>query len=158
MKTSPIVLAFLTAVLLVSGAAHAGKGQGMGQGDRCEMIDKLELTGEQKEKMQALHDKLHAMRPDKKQARPFMQEHQAIVHADTFDEAAAKALIAKQQQMQAGHKLEKMRIQHQMYQLLTPEQREQWQAIKQKNKGDKPKKGDKDKKDKKSKKDDQADD
>ena len=131
---SPIIAFMMAAVLMLSGGAvyaeNHGKGKDHGQ---ChdKMMERLDLTDEQREKMDALHDKMQAMRPDRKEARPFMKEMQAIVHADSFDEKAAKELIAKQQKMQAAHKLEKMRLKHQMYNVLTDEQKAEWDKIKQ---------------------------
>lgn len=52
----------------------------------------------------------------------------ALMSAATFDEAAAKALIAERQAKGEARALEAMKLQHQMYQLLTPEQKAKFQA------------------------------
>lgn len=133
MKT-PIIAVVLGALLFLQGSAVYAEPGMMGPHHRqCDdmMMNKLDLTDEQREKMDALNDKLRDMRPDRKQGGVYMKETQAIIHADSFDEKAAKALIDKQQQMQAAHKLEMMKIHHEMYQLLTDDQKAELEKLQQ---------------------------
>ena len=55
-----------------------------------------------------------------------------LLAADTFDEVTARQLIEKQQQQAVDKRLAAMKLQHQVLQVLTDEQRQQLNEKRQK--------------------------
>lgn len=70
------------------------------------------------------------MRPDRQAERT---AEQALLQNKTFDEAAARELIARQEEASAAHRqqhadaqLQRLKTQHAVFQVLTPEQQQKW--------------------------------
>lgn len=55
-------------------------------------------------------------------------EMQAVITAATFDETQAKALLNARQDKRQAQAIERMKIQNQIYNLLTPEQQAKFKA------------------------------
>ncbi|MBT1445255.1 Spy/CpxP family protein refolding chaperone [Shewanella sp. JM162201] len=142
------LIALMVSGALFSGVAsaqshdegrHGGRHDGgpMMMENMRHMFKDLNLSDEQKvqlrELMKAHKDARKAERDadgaERDASRAAHHEKmQALMNAPTFDEAAAKALIAERQARGEERALEAMKLQHQMFQLLTPEQKTQLQA------------------------------
>ncbi|MGP9800167.1 Spy/CpxP family protein refolding chaperone [Rheinheimera sp. NSM] len=141
MKVSKLILALglLTAASLTGIAvAHEHKAAGYEHGRHMQhapvkrMLAGLELTDSQREQLKQLMQQHRsgqkASRPDKAERRQMRD----LLAADTFDEVAARQLLEKQQQQAIDKRLAAMKLQHQVLQLLTDEQRQQLNEKRQK--------------------------
>jgi Spy/CpxP family protein refolding chaperone len=103
------------------GAHHGDKG----------VFRDLNLSEAQKDK---IFDLRHAASPDLrdkgKQARAARKALRELAHADNFDESKARALSEQTAGADAGFMLARLRLDNQIYQVLTPEQRKQLEARK----------------------------
>jgi periplasmic protein CpxP/Spy len=72
-----------------------------------------QIRGDQHAKMQATHTQMKSIH----------EQMQALITADTFDEAKVQALIAQQQQIQATQMLEHAREMNAIYKVLNPQQK-----------------------------------
>lgn len=61
--------------------------------------------------------------------RAHREEMKSLVENDTFDAAKAERLIAEQQDQERAMKMSMLRTQHEIYKVLTPEQREKAKVI-----------------------------
>lgn len=103
------------------GKHHKGKGKNKQQG-----FQKLNLTDQQKQEMKTIMTSQKAQNKNRKtDAERLAQraEMQALMSAETFDEEKAKALISNQQSKNSERRLANMKAKHEMYQLLTDEQK-----------------------------------
>lgn len=96
------------------------------------MMDKLSLTAEQKAQIATLREKARA--EDKahfKQLRTLRHEMHAVVTTDKVDQAKLDALIAKRTQIKATMLKNKMMMSHDIYALLTPQQKAEYKSLEQ---------------------------
>ncbi len=109
---------------------HHGQGyhqekRGHHGGDVRKMLRGLDLTAEQKTQIQALIEAAHVDKPKRDMAK--MEAHMAARHAlmtqPTFDEAAAREMIRERQANMADRALARMKLQHDIIQVLTDEQK-----------------------------------
>ena len=109
------------------GGKHKGKNKGKNRGQNQQMgFEKLNLTDEQKVEMRTIMSSQKGQKRVQKtdEERLAQQaEMQTLMLADTFDESKAEELISNQQSQRNESKLEKMKAKHEMYQLLTDEQK-----------------------------------
>lgn len=84
-------------------------------------MDSLNLTPEQKAKMDAIRDEMRKQNDASHKAR--QAEMKALLNSPTFDEAKAKAMISKGNDERA---LRRLKQHYDMYQVLTPEQRQKY--------------------------------
>lgn len=140
MKMSKRIAATVIALPLmlgsVSAMAFGGKhhdGEGM-RGDHGMMGKQLlrgvDLTDAQKEEMQTLRaQNRDAMQANKGAFRAERmadrQQMQQLMLAENFDEAAVRALAEKMVDLQVERRVAKMKQQHAMFNILTPEQKAQ---------------------------------
>ncbi|EDO5791067.1 ATP-independent periplasmic protein-refolding chaperone [Salmonella enterica] len=90
------------------------------------MFKNLNLTDAQK---QQIHDIMKAQREQMK--RPLLEERRAmhdIIASDTFDKAKAEAQITKMEAQRKANMLAHMETQNKIYNVLTPEQKKQYNA------------------------------
>lgn len=90
------------------------------------MFKNLNLTDAQK---QQIHDIIKAQREQMK--RPLLEERRAmhdIIASDTFDKAKAEAQITKMEAQRKANMLAHMETQNKIYNVLTPEQKKQYNA------------------------------
>jgi periplasmic protein CpxP/Spy len=103
---------------------HHYKHGGMG------MLKQLDLSEAQQAQVKQIMDKQRAeMKAAMGDRRAHREEMKTIVEQDTFDAAKAERLIAQQQEQERATKLSMLRTQHEIYKLLTPEQREKAKVI-----------------------------
>ncbi|EEN1641446.1 ATP-independent periplasmic protein-refolding chaperone [Salmonella enterica] len=90
------------------------------------MFKNLNLTDAQK---QQIRDIMKAQREQMK--RPLLEERRAmhdIIASDTFDKAKAEAQITKMEAQRKANMLAHMQTQNKIYNVLTPEQKKQYNA------------------------------
>ncbi|HGA7345491.1 TPA: ATP-independent periplasmic protein-refolding chaperone Spy [Salmonella enterica subsp. enterica serovar Saintpaul] len=90
------------------------------------MFKNLNLTDAQK---QQIRDIMKAQREQMK--RPLLEERRAmhdIIASDTFDKAKAEAKITKMEAQRKANMLAHMETQNKIYNVLTPEQKKQYNA------------------------------
>ncbi|ENI6429684.1 ATP-independent periplasmic protein-refolding chaperone [Salmonella enterica] len=90
------------------------------------MFKNLNLTDAQK---QQIRDIMQAQREQMK--RPLLEERRAmhdIIASDTFDKAKAEAQITKMEAQRKANMLAHMETQNKIYNVLTPEQKKQYNA------------------------------
>ncbi|MTH46864.1 ATP-independent periplasmic protein-refolding chaperone Spy [Intestinirhabdus alba] len=90
------------------------------------MFKGLNLTDAQK---QQIRDIMKAQRDDMK--RPSVEERRAmheLIASDSFDKAKAEAQIAKMEEQHRAGMLKHMETQNKIYNILTPEQKKQFNA------------------------------
>ncbi|EKT1378798.1 ATP-independent periplasmic protein-refolding chaperone [Salmonella enterica] len=90
------------------------------------MFKNLNLTDAQK---QQIRDIMKAQREQMK--RPLLEERRAmhdIIASDTFDKAKAEAQITKMEAQRKANMLSHMETQNKIYNVLTPEQKKQYNA------------------------------
>jgi periplasmic protein CpxP/Spy len=103
---------------------HHHKHGGMG------MLKQLDLSEAQQAQVKQIMDKQRAeMKAAMGDRRAHREEMKTIVEQDTFDAAKAERLIVQQQEQERATKLSMLRTQHEIYKLLTPEQREKAKVI-----------------------------
>ncbi|MCW3172078.1 Spy/CpxP family protein refolding chaperone [Shewanella subflava] len=104
----------------------AGKYEhGHHRGGMHKMLRMLDLTETQKTDVKAIVEKYKAQRPEKPSAEVRAANKAQMVSVITnanFDEAKAQELIAANQERKAAKMLQHMKMQNEIYQLLTPEQ------------------------------------
>lgn len=102
----------------------------------------LDLSDEQKQEMQTIMSSSKGKnknRLNETERATRQAEMQALMYAETFDEEKAKALINKKQTRHSEKKLTMLKAKHQMFQLLTDEQKVQYSELKMQHNGNKTK-------------------
>ena len=89
------------------------------------MLASLDLTQSQKAQIKALVEQHREKHQASKPKAGMRQQVQQLVSADSFDEVAARSLLEQQQQKDIERRLEGLKLQHEIRQLLTPDQRQQ---------------------------------
>ncbi len=131
------VTAMAMALPMSAYAGHHGDGHNQGQSEMrghhhqgMGLLKQLDLTEEQQAKVK---DIMSQQKNNMKQAMGDRREHRddmrGLVESDAFDAQKARALIAEQQAQELEMKLAMLKAQHEIYKLLTPEQREKAKAI-----------------------------
>lgn len=122
--------------------SHKGEKDGLPRG-----FDKLDLTDAQKTQIrQIMEAGRPAPMPEHRNTPENMQQEraaeQALMQNKTFDEAAARNLIAQREQkraemqsLKAQNELQRLKTRHAVFQVLTPEQQQKLLAEQQKRGG-----------------------
>lgn len=102
------------------GGKHKGEKHGKNMG-----FQKLDLSDTQKQEMKTI---MTAHKEAKKEVNKALKvahkaEIQALMTEATFDEAKASELIAQHQELRAESALSMLKVKHEMFQLLTDEQK-----------------------------------
>ncbi|UJF22449.1 Spy/CpxP family protein refolding chaperone [Shewanella sp. OMA3-2] len=100
------------------------------KGGMHKMLGALELTDEQKVQVKAIFGKYKANRPErptKEQRATHKAEMLALITTAGFDEAKATEMAEAKQQLQLQKMLTHLKMQNEIYQLLTPEQQQKFQ-------------------------------
>lgn len=134
---SSAVLATTVSAEPSQGCEHSGgefhkRGDRMGHDGMHKMFAGLDLTETQKADIKKLFAEQRAARSDDKPTKEERLARRAEIHAlitsATFDEAQAKALIGNQQEKRQARAIERIKMQNQIYNLLTPEQQAKFKA------------------------------
>ncbi|MCT8988552.1 Spy/CpxP family protein refolding chaperone [Shewanella phaeophyticola] len=102
------------------------------------MLRKLDLTDAQKEQVKVIAEKYKADRPErptKEQREAHRAEMLALVTSASFDEAKATEMAEAQHQKRLQGMLSQLKMQNEIYQVLTPEQQQVFQEEFAKGKG-----------------------
>lgn len=145
MNVSKLTIQKMIAVTAVAMAipisAHAGHHEERGSKPHAEMhhhykhggmgmLKQLDLTEAQQAQVKQIMDRQRTeMKAALSDRRAHREEMKSIVEQDTFDAAKAERLIAQQQEQERATKLSMLRTQHEIYKVLTPEQREKARVI-----------------------------
>lgn len=105
------------------GEHHGQRGNMMGR-EGSPMFNGIKLTEQQRTQMRDLMRQHHQDR-DNGKFRQHRESMHKLVTADKFDEAAVRAQIQDMDKQSTERQVEMAKIHHQMYQLLTPEQKTQ---------------------------------
>jgi protein CpxP len=111
------------------------------KGGMHKMMHMLDLTAAQKTDVKAIMQKYQANRPErptKDQRAEHRTEMLALITTAGFDEIRATEMAATQQQKNLHRMLTHLKMQNEMYQLLTPEQQQTFQDKFNLGKGHKP--------------------
>lgn len=101
------------------------------KGGMHKLLRKLDLTDAQKADVKAVMEKYKAQRPERptdEQRAAHKAEMLSLITNANFDEAKAQAMISAQQEKRQAQALQHLKMQNEIYQLLTPEQQEKYKA------------------------------
>ena len=111
---------------------RGGEDRMQGRGGFPRGLERLNLSEEQKQKIQAI---LEANRPQQAANSTTrtqrMEQRDELVQAGQFDEAKARQMINERNQRHVEMELQHLKTQHAIFQVLTPEQQKQWQEQRQ---------------------------
>lgn len=130
------LLSAVAGLLFATAHANAGHHSKPEQADKSykmqrgsfsyqKMLAGLELTASQQQQLQLLMKEHKASKPERAGSAEIRIALRQLVRADYFDETAATELLQQQQQQRLQQRLAQLQLRHQVYQLLTPEQRQQ---------------------------------
>lgn len=112
---------------------HYGDKKRGGKQNKRMGFHKLDLSAEQKQAMKDI------MKSHKEAGKTLRTEHkaemQALMDNPAFDEDKATSLIDQREAQRETKKLAMMKVKHEMYQLLTDEQKAKYNEIKEKREG-----------------------
>ncbi|WP_434950009.1 Spy/CpxP family protein refolding chaperone [Shewanella sp. HL-SH4] len=114
-----------TEQVAAKGDKHHGHKGGMHK-----MLRKLDLTDAQKVQVKAIYEKYQANRPErptKEQRAAHKADMLALITTAGFDDVKATEMVEAKQQMHLQKTLTHMKMQNEIYQLLTPEQQQKFQ-------------------------------
>lgn len=133
MKVKTILVSITSGLLLISSlnpALAGDKGEWRqkmaGAGQHGQIWQQLDLTDQQRQQIRELMQAHRA-------AKPIAQREamQALLDAPQFDEQAARDILAQRAAQREQRQLAGLKLQHEIRQLLTSEQREQLQQLQQ---------------------------
>ncbi|HEY1463227.1 MAG TPA: Spy/CpxP family protein refolding chaperone [Terriglobales bacterium] len=127
-----IVLVAIAAVSETQGRHAHWRGQdGMFGGPGFGFLARnLNLTDAQKDQAkQIMANEKTTFKPLMQQMRQSKMQERQLVEAATFDQAQAQTLAVQQSQLSAQVNVEKMRMESQLYQILTQEQKDKLNSI-----------------------------
>ena len=140
-KYSTAVIRFLAASAIALGLVPLAA-QAHDRGDCAQQVQRdassklpahfkaLNLTQDQQEKLQAIEaSHLELMRTNMTLLRANRAAERALVEAPGFDEQTARKLAAQDAKIMEENNLATLRFRHEIYQLLTPEQRAKFDAM-----------------------------
>lgn len=133
-----LVAAAVLPLSLSAASAWAFGGPNGGHGGKCggdrAVLKQLDLTEEQQAHLKELREANKAQREERKANRDVNQaerdahkaQMKALMLSDSFDQAAAQELASTMVEKQTQRRVAMMEKKHEMLQILTPEQREQF--------------------------------
>lgn len=99
------------------------------------ILEKLDLDDAQKAQVKQLRASLkEQMKPNYEQLEALHREKREVMQADVLDEGRLRDLMVREAQVKADGVIAKQNTHRQMMELLTPEQTEKLEAMKQKMK------------------------
>lgn len=133
MKVKTILVSITSGLLLISSlnpALAGDKGEWRqkmaGAGQHGQLWQQLNLTDQQRQQIRELMQAHRAAKPTAQR-----EAMQALLDAPQFDEQAARDLLAQRAAQREQRQLAGLKLQHEIRQLLTSEQREQLQQLQQ---------------------------
>lgn len=133
MKVKTILVSITSGLLLISSlnpALAGDKGEWRqkmaGAGQHGQLWQQLDLTDQQRQQIRELMQAHRAAKPTAQG-----EAMQALLDAPQFDEQAARDILAQRAAQREQRQLAGLKLQHEIRQLLTSEQREQLQQLQQ---------------------------
>lgn len=133
MKVKTILVSITSGLLLISSlnpALAGNKGEWRqkmaGAGQHGQLWQQLDLTDQQRQQIRELMQAHRAAKPTAQR-----EAMQALLDAPHFDEQAARDILAQRAAQREQRQLAGLKLQHEIRQLLTSEQREQLQQLQQ---------------------------
>lgn len=133
MKVKTILVSITSGLLLISSlnpALAGDKGEWRqkmaGAGQHGQLWQQLDLTDQQRQQIRELMQAHRAAKPTAQH-----EAMQALLDAPQFDEQAARDILAQRAAQREQRQLAGLKLQHEIRQLLTSEQREQLQQLQQ---------------------------
>lgn len=129
MKHSTVIaLVFSSLLAATSISSYAGpdrghEGHGPAAGFHMKAFKGLDLTDAQKEQIKTLMQQHRASMPKRDELKPEMEQLQALIQADSFDEAAVRSLLQAQQKDKLEHEVARAKLQFDINKVLTVEQK-----------------------------------
>ncbi len=136
----------LTALFLAFGATSIAPTVMAGQGHNhgyehsrhkipmMKMMRKLDLSDSQKQQARDLVKTYRQSQKQEQASRSDRQAHfkqaQALIKADNFDEQAARDFVSSNKDKRTERAVQRLKLQHSLYQLLTPEQQTKAEELK----------------------------
>lgn len=94
------------------------------------MAKYLELSDEQKDSMRTIFKaSRESKKAEREEMKAFKAEMKQLVHAESFDEQAVRSLHQAQQAKFADKMVAMAKMKHEMFQVLTSDQKEKWLAF-----------------------------
>jgi periplasmic protein CpxP/Spy len=112
-----------TSISSFAGSDHGHEGHGPAAGMHLKALKGLDLTDAQKEQIKALTAQHRASMPKRDEVKLEMEQLKALVQADTFDEAAVRALLESKQKDKLDHEVARAKLQFEINKVLTVEQK-----------------------------------
>jgi protein CpxP len=100
-----------TSISSFAGSDHGHEGHGPAAGMHLKALKGLDLTDAQKEQIKALTAQHRASMPKRDEVKLEMEQLKALVQADTFDEAAVRALLESKQKDKLDHEVARAKLQ-----------------------------------------------
>ncbi|GAA5218304.1 Spy/CpxP family protein refolding chaperone [Corallincola platygyrae] len=125
------LVALTIAAILVSPLAIAKPGKGGDNNPMKQVLSQLDLSDDQKSEIRELMKSAKAEKKanretNKAEREDHKEQMRALITADSFDENAAKVLIAERQEKMAEHMLKRVEMHYKIYHLLEPAQQEKF--------------------------------
>ncbi|MEH6530261.1 MAG: CpxP family protein [Photobacterium frigidiphilum] len=129
----PMALGSASALAFGGGNHHGGKG-GCGMQDGRKVFSQLDLTDAQKEQMKSMRevnrDEMKSKRLEKHaEMKANHDKMQELVLASNFDENAVRDLAQQMSTAQVERRVAMLEKRHEMLNILTPEQKTQYQTL-----------------------------
>ncbi|MCE2572332.1 Spy/CpxP family protein refolding chaperone [Motilimonas eburnea] len=119
-------------------AQNMEMGQGHHRGGMKQIMTQLDLSDAQQQQVRDIMQQMKGSM-DRASRQAMRAEHQAerlaLLTAPEFDEAKAKDMIERHQATMTERKLQMLRTQHEIYQVLTPEQQAKFADLMAQGKG-----------------------
>jgi protein CpxP len=112
-----------TSISSMAGPERVHEGHGPAAGFHMKALKGLDLTDAQKDQIKTLMEQHRATMPKPDEIKPEMDQLKALVQADTFDEAAVRALLESKQKDKLDHEVARAKLQFEINKVLTVEQK-----------------------------------
>ena len=129
MKHSTVIALVFSGLLAVtSGSSFAGpesghEGHGPEAGFHLKAFKGLDLTDAQKEQIKTLMEQHRATMPKRDEIKSEKEQLKALIQAESFDEAAVRALLESKQKDRLDHEVARAKLQFDINKVLTVEQK-----------------------------------
>ena len=129
MKNSTVFALILSGLVATTSiSSFAGPERGHGDFGPMPMMQMksfrgLDLTDAQKDQIKVLMEQHRATMPKSEGMKAEMNQLKTLVQADSFDEAAVRALLESKQKDRLDHEVARAKLQFDINKVLTPEQR-----------------------------------
>ena len=112
-----------TSISSFAGPERGHEGHGPLAGLQMKALKGLDLTDAQKEQIKTLMEQHRAAMPKPEDAGTEMDQLKTLIQAETFDEAAVRALLESKQKDRLDHEVARAKLQSDIYKVLTTEQK-----------------------------------